>query len=139
MINTLPITDLENINRFDHAVFYCINQSSERMAVGVVTNVKIINNNLLEFSVSHFPVLENSWNVFGAELYFYKKGVPFSMNLHGTAWFNNNSNEFTVQFKVLYVESTGTPDAKEYSLQETITEFFNNTGMFFKRMIATGF
>ncbi|SFP82241.1 hypothetical protein [Parafilimonas terrae] len=138
MINTLPITNLENISRFEHAVFYCINQSSERMAVGVVSNVKIVNNSTLEFSVSHFPVLENIWNVFGAELYFYKKGVPFSMNIHGTAWFNNN-NEFTVQFKVLYIESAGMPDVKEYSLQETLTEFFSNTGTFFKRMIATGF
>lgn len=138
MVNTLPITNLENISRFEHAVFYCINQSSERMAVGVVSNVKIVNNNLLEFPVSHFPVLENTWNVFGAELYFYKKGVPFSMNIHGTAWFNN-SNEFTVQFKVLYIESAGMPDVKEYSLQETLTEFFSNTGTFFKRMIATGF
>ena len=108
------------------------------MAVGVVSNVKIVNNSTLEFSVSHFPVLENIWNVFGAELYFYKKGVPFSMNIHGTAWFNNN-NEFTVQFKVLYIESAGMPDVTEYSLQETLTEFFSNTGTFFKRMIATGF
>ena len=138
MINTLPITNLENISRFEHAVFYCINQSSERMAVGVVSNVQIVNNNLLEFSVSHFPVLENIWNVFGADLYFYKKGVPISMNIHGTAWFNN-SNEFTVQFKVLYIEGAGMPDVKEYSLQETLTEFFSNTGTFFKRMIATGF
>ncbi|MFT4152305.1 hypothetical protein [Parafilimonas sp.] len=137
MVNTLPITNIENISRFEHAVFYCINQSSERMPVGVVSNVKIVKNNLLEFSLSHFPVLENQWNVFGAELYFYRKGIPFNMNVHGTAWFNN-VDELTVQFKVLYVETAGMPEEKEYSLQETLAEFFSHTGMLFKRMIVTG-
>ena len=82
--------------------------------------------NLLEFSLSHFPVLENPWNVFGAELYFYRKGITFNMNIHGTAWFVNN-DELKVQFKILYVESAGLQEVKEYSLQETLSEFFSNT------------
>ena len=102
MINTLPTNHLDNISRFEHAVFYCMNQSSERIPVAMVRNVSIVSDNLLEFSLSHFPVLENMWNVFGAELYFYKKGISFNMNIHGTAWFING-DELKVQFKVLYV------------------------------------
>lgn len=138
MINTLPTNHLDNISHFEHAVFYCMNQSSERIPVAIVRNVSIVSDNLLEFSLSHFPVLENIWNVFGAELYFYKKGISFNMNLHGTGWFISG-DELKVQFKVLYVESAGLPEVKEYSLQDTLSDFFSNTGMFFKRMIATGF
>jgi len=138
MTNTLPTNHLDNISRFEHAVFYCKNQSSERIPVGVIRNVSIVSDNLLEFSLSHFPVLENMWNVFGAELYFYKKGISFNMTIHGTSWFVN-ADELKVQFKVLYVESAGLSEIKEYSLQDTLTGFFSNTGLFFKRMIATGF
>ena len=67
-----------------------------------------------------------------------KKGISFNMNIHGTAWFING-DELKVQFKVLYVESAGLADIKEYSLQDTLSDFFSNTGMFFKKMIATGF
>jgi hypothetical protein len=138
MTTTLPTNNIENITRFDHAVFYCMNQSSERIPVAVVRNVSLVADNILEFSLSHFPVLENMWNVFAGELYFYKKGISFNMNIHGTAWFTN-SDDLTVQFKVLYVESAGFPEVREYSLQDTLAGFFSNTSLFFKKMIVTGF
>src|SRR6476620_10158081 len=138
MMNTLPTIDLENISRFDHAVFYCINQSSERLPVSVVSDVILLPDKRLEFSLSHFPVLENKWNVFATELYFYKKGVSFNMNIHGTAWFKNDY-DLSVQFKVLYVESAGMLEIKQYSLQDTLVDFFSNTSLFFKKMIVTGF
>ena len=138
MTNTLPQNSLENISRFDNAVFYCMNSASQRVPVGVVKNVTILPDNRLEFSLSHFPVLENSWNVFAGELHFYKKGLSFNMTVHGTAWFVS-ADELTVQFKVLYVESFGQPEAKNYSLQDTLTDFINNTSLFFKKMIVTGF
>ena len=138
MINTLPTINLENISFFDHAVFYCINQSSERIPVSVVHDVSLLPDKRLEFSLSHFPVLENMWNVFPAELYFYKKGISFNMNIHGTDWFKND-DDLTVQFKVLYVESAGFLEVKQYSLQDTLVDFFSNTSLFFKKMIVTGF
>lgn len=138
MTNTLPTTSLDNISRFENAVFYCMNQSSERIPVGMVRNITVLSDNRLEFSLSHFPVLENFWNVFAGELYFYQKGLSFNMNIHGTAWFKS-TDELTVQFKVLYVESTGQPEIKTYTLQETLSEFFSSTSLFFKKMIVSGF
>jgi hypothetical protein len=138
MTNTLPTNSLENISRFEHAVFYCMNQSSERIPVGMVKNISVLSDNRLEFSLSHFPVLENCWNVFAGELYFYQKGLSFNMNIHGTAWFVS-ADDLTVQFKVLYVESSGFPEVKNYSLQESLHYFFSNTSMFFKKMIVSGF
>lgn len=138
MINTLPTANLDKVSHFDNAVFYCMNASSERVPVGVISNITSLADNKLEFTVSHFPVLENSWNVFAAELHFYKKGLPFNMKVHGTAWFTSK-DDLTVQFNVLHVESFGQPEVKPYSLQETIADFFSTTSLFFKKMLVTGF
>jgi hypothetical protein len=137
MINTLPTNSLDNISRFDHAVFYCINSASERIPVSIVSDVSVLSENRLEFSVSHFPVLENNWNIFSGELHFYKKGVSFNLNVHGTAWFTS-ADELTVQFKVLYIESFGQPETKHYSFQDTLVDFFSNTSLLIKKMVVTG-
>lgn len=138
MINTLPETNFERISLFENAVFYCVNSSSQNIPVGVVRNVSITQDNLLEFKLSHFPVLENCWNVFAGELHFYKKGLPFNLKVHGTAWFACK-DELTVQFKVLHIECFGEPEEKHASLQEALADFFNTTGLFFKKMLVTGF
>lgn len=138
MVNTLHQNNLDLISYFDNAVFYCMNSSSQRVPAGVVNNFIILPENIIEFSLRHIPVLEQPWNVFAGELYFYKKGLSFNMNIHGTAWLVNK-DELTVQFKALYIENFGQPEVKPYSLQETLYDFFNNTGMFFKKMIVTGF
>lgn len=138
MINNLPEINLDRIGFFDNAVFYCVNDSSKRVPVGIVNGVSIAQDNILEFSLTHFPVLEQTWNIFAGELYFYKKGLSFNMNVHGTAWFVNK-DDLKVQFRVLHVEHFGQPEAKAYSFQETLSGFFSNTSLFFKRMLVTGF
>jgi hypothetical protein len=138
MVNTLHENNLDKISYFDNAVFYCMNASCQRVPAGVVNNFTILPENIIEFSLKHIPVLEQPWNVFAGELYFYKKGLSFNMNIHGTAWLVNK-DELTVQFKALYIENFGQPEVKPYSLQETLYDFFNNTGMFFKKMLVTGF
>ena len=129
--------NLAKISQFDNAVFYCINSSSQRVPVGMIKNISLLADNRIEFEVSHFPVLENNWNVFAAELHLYKKGLSFNMNLHGTAFFVNQ-NELKVQFKVLYEECFGNPETK-VSFHDSLIEFFSTTGMFFKKMLVTGF
>ena len=129
--------NLAKISQFDNAVFYCINASSERVPVGVVKNISLLADDKIEFELSHFPVLENNWNVFAAELHLYKKGLLFNMTLHGTSWFVNQ-NELKVQFKVLYEECFGNPETK-VSFHDSLIEFFSTTGMFFKKMLVTGF
>ena len=133
----LHTTNLERISHFDNAVFYCMNASCERVPVGMVKNISVLPDNRIEFELTHFPVLENNWNVFASELHLYKKGLGFNMNLHGTAWFVSQ-DELKVQFKVLYEESFGKPDEK-FSLQDSLIDFFSTTGLFFKKMLVTGF
>ena len=137
MESYLHENNLAKISQFDNAVFYCINSSSQRVPVGMAKNIRLLADNKIEFEVSHFPVLENNWNVFAAELHLYKKGLSFNMTLHGTAWFINQ-NELKVQFKVLYEECFGQIETR-VSLQNSLAEFFSTTGMFFKKMLITGF
>lgn len=134
----LPETNFNKISRFDNAVFYCINEDSYRIPVAVVNNFSLSGEKILEFNLNNFPVLEQSWNVFAAELHFYKKGLSFNMHLHGTAWLANQ-NELTVQFKILHAEYFGREEIKSYSIQESLTDFISNTGIFFKKMLVTGF
>ena len=138
MENSLPDSFLTNVQQFDNAVFSCINSSSQRQAGAIVRNVALIAENKLEFSLSHFPVLENSWNVFAAELHFYKNGLQFSMDVHGTAWLVS-PNDLTVQFNVLQTDYFWRLDMKHYSLHESLADFFSSTGLFFKKMLVTGF
>lgn len=128
----------DKISRFDKAFFYCINENGQKMPVGLVSNFSFSSDKILEFTVSNFPVLEQSWNVFAAELYFYKKGLSFNMLLHGTAWFVSQ-DELTVQFKILYTECFGREEVKPYSLHDSLTGFISSTGVFFKKMLVTGF
>ncbi len=134
----LPETNIEKFSQFENAVFYCINESSKKLPVGVVRNFSFLSDNRLEFSLTNFPVLEQNWNVFAAELHFYKKGLSYNITVHGTAWFVND-NDLTVQFKILHTEYFGKPEIKSYSLQDSLSGFFSNTGLFLKKIWVTGF
>ncbi|MEP6465737.1 MAG: hypothetical protein ABJB05_05510 [Parafilimonas sp.] len=138
MINSLHENNLDKIAYFDNAVFYCMNASSQRIAAGVVNNFTVRADNIVEFTLRHMPVLEEPWNVFAGELYFYKKGLSFNMTIHGTAWLVNK-DDLMVQFKSLYIENFGQPESKNYSLHETLVDFLSTTGVFFKKMLVTGF
>lgn len=137
MIQNLP-HNLDKISQFHHAFFYCMNESSERVPVGMIRNISFLPDNKLEFQLSHFPVLENSWNVFAGEISFYQKGLSFNIKAHGTAWFTNK-DDLTVQFKILHTETFGHPEMRDYSFHDTLADFFSNTGLFFKKMLVTGF
>jgi len=57
MIENLPEINLDRIAYFDNAVFYCMDESSKRVPVGIISRVTTIQKNILEFSLTHFPVL----------------------------------------------------------------------------------
>ncbi|MBS1747147.1 MAG: hypothetical protein JST21_13335 [Bacteroidetes bacterium] len=138
MIHNLPNNNLDKIATFDNAVFYSLDSSGKRVPVSLTQKVELINDNILQFTSAHLPLLEQNWNVFAAELFFHKKGLPFNITVHGTAWLVDK-DELTVQFKVLFVEYGGQIDEKPFSLHESFSELLSNTGMFFKRMLASGF
>ena len=101
-MNTLPTIDLK-IFRFDHAVFYCINQSSERLPVSVVSDVILLPDKRLNFHCLIFPLKTSGTYL---QNFIFIKRRFFNMNIHGTARFKNDY-DLSVQFKVLYVESAG--------------------------------
>src|SRR5438552_4552509 len=97
------------VYKLNQAIFYCYNESSERLPVGMVNRFAFKNNSTLSFQVTYFPPTEQVWNVFAAELHFYKKGVPFSVVLHGVATVSDAKNNL-VQFNVQNADYFGFED-----------------------------
>ncbi len=113
-----PPTYIEMVHKLNQAIFYCYNESSERLPVGMVRDFTFKNNNTLCFDVTYFPPTEQMWNVFAAELHFYKKGIPFSIVLHGVAIISNAEYNF-VQFSIQNAVYFGVED------DETDTDFLS--------------
>lgn len=137
-LNPKSSTFNNRIHAIGQAVFYCQNESSQKIPVCVVTDAFFSANDTIEFSASRFPLMENDWNIFGGELDFYKKGLPFSYKLHGIA-IVKSVQPLTIQFKIKQTEYTGTEAEHHYSLLAILSSFFSSTGSFIKKVWVSGF
>src|SRR5215471_1824675 len=97
---------IDMVHKLNQAIFYCYNESSERLPVGMINGFSFRNDYTLSFCTSYFPPTEEVWNVFAAELHFYKKGIPFSVVLYGVAIINDVKNNL-VQFSIQNAEYFG--------------------------------
>lgn len=91
---------IEMVSKLNQALFYCYNESSERLPVNIVRDFNFKDEKTVCFTINYFPLTEKIWDVFAAELHFYKKGMPFSVVLHGIAIIsdvNNSLVEFNIQ------------------------------------------
>jgi hypothetical protein len=91
---------VEMVSKLNQAIFYCYNESSERLPVNIIRNFNFKNEKIVCFAINYFPLTEKIWDVFAAELHFYKKGMPFSVVLHGIAVVSDlktNLVEFNIQ------------------------------------------
>ena len=126
------------IEQIGQAVFYCLNESSQKIPVSIVHDPHFSGKDIIEFTVSRIPMTEQDWNIFAGELFFYKKGIPFSYKLQGIANVKT-MNPLTMQFKITQTEYTGQEDLNHSSVKEALTEFFNTTAVFLKKVLVTGF
>lgn len=138
MIENLPDSFfIEKARQIQQAMFYCYDNDSNKIPVGLITSCQFTGTNTIVFSVSYFPVIDIQWNIFPAEIHFYKKEFPFSLILHGNAGFSNTQPgeiNFTLQ-RADYFEKAG---ISQQSLPEKVHELFSNTGEFIKKVISQG-
>ena len=80
-----PPAYVSMVPKLNQAIFFCFNESSEKLPVSVVKEFVFKDERTLLFNVNYFPLTESRWNVFAAELHLYKKGMPFSVVLNGIA------------------------------------------------------
>lgn len=88
------------VTELNQGIFFCYNESSERLPVSMVKGFAFKDDKTLLFTINYFPLTEEIWKVFAAELHLYKKGVPFSLVLHGIAIISDtekNLVQFTIQ------------------------------------------
>lgn len=111
-----PPVYIERVKQLDQAIFYCYNESSQRLPVSSRLNGFFFRDEkTLIFNTNYFPVTENAWNVFAAELHFYKKGIPGSLILHGIAVIDNMESG-SVQFNIQHAEYFDYPGFKNDTL-----------------------
>lgn len=91
---------MEMVSKLNQAIFYCYNESSERLPVSIIHDFIFKDNTTLRFNITYFPPIEHMWDVFAGELHFYKKGIAYSVVLHGVAAvcdIEQGIVEFTIQ------------------------------------------
>ena len=88
------------VPKLNLGIFFCYNESSEKLPVSMVKDFSFKDDKTLLFTINYFPLTEEIWRVFAGELHLYKKGIPFSVVLHGIAIINDtekNLVQFTIQ------------------------------------------
>lgn len=80
-----PPAYVSKVMQIDQAIFFCYNESGERIPVNTVRGFVFADENALQFKTNFFPVVENAWDTFAAELHFYKKGIASSIKMEGIA------------------------------------------------------
>lgn len=94
---------VEMVSKVNQAIFFCYNESSERLPVSIVNDFLFIDEKTLTFNVSFFPMTEKIWDVFAAELFFYKKGFSYSLILHGVAVVSDPASNL-IRFNIQHPE-----------------------------------
>jgi hypothetical protein len=95
---------LPKIKELGQATFFCFNESSQKLPVALIRHLDFDDDNTIHFECSYFPLTEQTWDVFAAELHCYRKGMPYSFVLHGVAIINDLSSR-RVSFTIQHVES----------------------------------
>src|SRR5262245_1416695 len=103
-----PPLYLKKVPELNQAIFYCYNSSSQRIPVGMISDFAFKDDDTLLFSIKYFPVTEMCWDLFAAELHFYKKDTGGSFVLHGVAVVENN-NMNSVAFRIHNAVYTSEP------------------------------
>lgn len=98
-----PPAYLHKVLNINQAIFYCYNEAGERFPVNAIKGFIFCDENTLQFKTNFFPVIENTWNSFAAELHFYKKGITYSLKIEGVAVVDNIQNGI-VNFAIKQVE-----------------------------------
>jgi hypothetical protein len=121
---------IDMVRKLSQAIFYCYNESSERLPVGMVNRFSVKNDCTLSFRITYFPPTEQLWKVFAAELHFYKKGFPFSVVLSGVAIISDVKNNL-VQFTIQRAEYFGFDD--EWTDKDFLSSLFKPYIYFYRK------
>jgi len=121
---------IDVVHKLSQAIFYCYKESSERLPVGMINGFTFKNECTLSFRITYFPPAERIWDVFAAELHFYKKGIPFSAVLYGVATISDPKNNL-VQFTIQNAEYFGFED--ELTDKDFLSSLFKPYVYFYRK------
>ncbi len=81
---TLPIDYQGKLIQLSQAILYVYNEAGEKLAAGIVRGFTFDAEGNIDFTISSLPMIASNWHSYAAELYCYKKGVPYNLQLSGT-------------------------------------------------------
>ena len=79
-----PPVYIERVQQLNQAIFYCYNESSERLPVSRVSDFTFEDDTTVSFNTNYFPVTENDMERFCSRITFLQKGRKKQFN---TSWY----------------------------------------------------
>ena len=121
---------LGKVINLNQAIFYCFNETNEKLPVSICTDFVFSGNDVLRFSTQHLPLTEQPWNIYAAELYFFRKGLPYSVILDGVAVIGNGLPAM-VEFRIQSASCFDMP--KAYTEKGFLQLLFRPTMQLYKK------
>lgn len=102
-----PQAYIEKARNLGQAMFYFYNSTGVKLPVCIIREFNFVSDDTLYFDITSFPLTENTWNIFAAELQMHKKNVPYSIEFSGIASLHHFQDNMFVEFKVKHVHIFG--------------------------------
>jgi hypothetical protein len=103
---TLPIDYQQKLLQLSQGMLYIYNETGEKLPVAVIRGFSFDAEGNVHFDVAGLPLIAGSWQSYAAELNCYKKGVPYSIQLSGTAFIDRNE-KVHIQFNIQQIDYCG--------------------------------
>ena len=95
-----PHAYIEKAKSLGQAMFYFYNSAGLKIPVCIIREFNFVSDDTLCFNISSFPLTENAWNIFAAELQMHKKALPYSIEFSGVASLQHQHERLFIEFKV---------------------------------------
>lgn len=104
------------------ALFYVYNEEGNKVSAGIVHQFQITEEGDICFYLDRLPLMNANWNTYAAELYCYKKGTPYNIQLSGIATVSYKEAPF-ICFRIDAVADTSGSEADQHSYWQKILSF----------------
>lgn len=97
-----PHAYIEKAKSLGQAMFYFYNSAGIKIPVCIIREFNFVSDDTLCFNINSFPLTENAWNIFAAELQMHKKTLPYSIEFSGVASLQHQQGQMFIEFKVTH-------------------------------------
>lgn len=105
--HTTTVDELRTrLMELSQAMLYIYDESGQKIPVGLIRELELDASGNIYYSIINLPITASDWCSYAAELYFYKKGSPFSILVSGNAVITDYETQ-RMQFTVQHIDFQG--------------------------------